>query len=140
MAKRALDITVEGLPSFIRHLRLSPAKVRVAEKVFLWEAARTVARWAKENATREGHVAAKSAEDIKAASAGVVTYGGKPYNMGAEFGSYQYHQFERWRGKGDDAGYFLFPAVRKFRDTGMTKLWLQETYAAFSEAFTDDKD
>jgi hypothetical protein len=56
---------------------------------------------------------------------------------GAEFGSYQYHQFQRWRGKGDDAGYFLWPAIRKFRDTSMAKLWLVETHSAIAAAFND---
>jgi hypothetical protein len=137
MAERYVDITVEGLPAFIRTLRLSPGKIRIAEKLFLREAARIVRKWAQENAIREGSVAAKSAEDIRTAGPGVITYGQRPYNMGAEFGSYQYHQFERWRGKGDDAGYFLWPAIRKFRDTTMAKLWLAETHAAIFDAFPD---
>lgn len=137
---RAIDVTVEGLPSFVRTLRLSPQMVKVAERVFLVEAARTVKRWAQENARAEGHVAAKSAEDVETAGPGVIIYGKKPYNMGAEFGSYQYHQFEIWRGKGDDAGYFLWPAIRKFRDTAMAKLWIAETNNALREAFSDNKD
>lgn len=130
-----LQITIEGLPKFVNSLHLSPARIRFAERVFLHEAAKTVQRWARENATQEGHVAGKSVEDIEIAGPGVIRYGGKPYNMGAEFGSYQYHQFERWRGKGDDAGYFLWPAIRRFRDTALAELWLRETRAVLSEAF-----
>lgn len=103
------------------------------------EAARIVRRWAQDNARREGGVAAKSADDIRVAGPGVVAYGQKPYNMGAEFGSYQYHQFERWRGKDDNAGYFLWPAIRKFRDTTMAKLWYAEQHSVIHEAFPDSK-
>ena len=35
-----------------------------------------------------------------------------PYAMGAEYGSNQYRQFKRWRGAGNNAGYFLWPALR----------------------------
>lgn len=138
MAVRYVDVTIEGLPSFARTLRLSPAAIRLAEKVFLREAAHRVRNMAQENARRQGGVAAKSAEDIKVAGPGVVSYGQKPYNMGAEFGSYQYHQFQRWRGKGDDAGYFLWPAIREFRNTTMAKLWLAEAHTALAAAFNDD--
>jgi hypothetical protein len=137
MAVRYVDISIEGLPSFVHALRLSPAQVRLAEKVFLREAARRVKNMAQDNARHLGSVAAKSAEDIRVAGPGVVAYGGKPYNYGAEFGSYQYHQFQRWRGKGDDAGYFLWPAIRKFRETSMAKLWLVETHSAIAAAFND---
>jgi hypothetical protein len=132
-----LQIRVEGLPKFIGTLHLTPAKIKVAERLFLHEAAKTVKRWAEESARQEGGVARKASEDLEIAGPGVVRYGGKPYDMGAEFGSYQYHQFERWRGKGDDAGYFLWPAVRRFRDTALAELWLRETSAVLSDAFPD---
>lgn len=39
-----------------------------------------------------------------------------PYVLGAEFGAKRYPQFKPWRGNGDEAGYWLFPAVRDMRD------------------------
>jgi hypothetical protein len=140
MAERYIDVTVEGLPAFARTLRLSPGRIRLAEKLFLREAARIVRRWAQENARREGSVAAKAAEDIQTAGPGVIVFGRKPYDMGAEFGSYQYHQFKIWRGKDDSAGYFLWPAIRKFRDTTMAKLWYAEQHSIIHEAFPETKD
>ncbi len=130
-----IDIDVEGLPQFVSALRLSPAKLKQAQLRFQTEAARTVRDYAQANARALGGVAAKSAQDISVAGSGSVRYGGKPYNIGAEFGSYQYTQFDRWRGKGDDAGYFLFPAVRKFRDESMTRAWNAATADAYKDAF-----
>jgi hypothetical protein len=134
---REIDVVVDGLPAFIRSMRLSPQKLRIAEKIFLAGAARTVRKWAQENADQLGGVAAKAAHDIKIAGPGVVVLGGRPYDMGAEFGSFQYHQFERWRGKGDEAGYFLWPAIRRFRDSGMAQLWLSSVEPAFRDAFPE---
>lgn len=34
---------------------------------------------------------------------------------GAEFGSQKYRQFRAWRGKGADAGYFVYPTIRDNR-------------------------
>jgi hypothetical protein len=127
---------IEGMPEFLRSLGVTPGRVKAAQKAFLQLAATRVMVWAKEGARDEGGVAAKSASNIKTGRLGEVKYGGKPYNMGAEFGSYQYRQFETWRGKGDDAGYFLWPAVRRFRDTEMMDLWVRESWDALSEAFT----
>lgn len=134
---RQFDVHVEGLPAFIRSLRLSPHGIRIAERLFRSEAAHTVRRWAQENAREQGGVAAKAADEIRVVGPGVVAFGGKPYDMGAEFGSFQYHQFERWRGKGDDAGYFLWPAIRKFRDTALAKLWMSDVEPALKDAFND---
>lgn len=127
---------IEGLDSFLRDLGVTPGRVKAAEKAFLLLAATRVMVWAKEGARAEGGAAGKSAKDVKTGRPGEVKYGGKPYNMGAEFGSYQYHQFETFRGNGEDAGYFLWPAIRRFRDNAMLDLWLQETWGALSEAFT----
>jgi hypothetical protein len=126
----------KDLPEFLRSLGATPGRVNAAQKAFLRIAAATVMVWAKENARAEGGVAAKSAPDIRTGRLGEVRFGGKPYDMGAEFGSYRYHQFHAWRGNGDDSGYFLWPAIRRFRDTKMLDLWLQETWGALSEAFT----
>lgn len=137
---REIDVTVDGLPAFIRSMRLSPNKLRVAERVFLEGAARIVRKWAQENAAEIGGVAAKAADDIRIAGPGVVAFGGRPYDMGAEFGSFQYHQFNRWRGKSDDAGYFLWPAIRRFRDSAMAELWLSSVEPVFRDAFPDSNE
>lgn len=128
-------VHVEGLDEFLRELNSSPTKIRRAESAYLRAAAQAVRTKAQLNAYAEGGVAAKSAEDIRIGGIGQVAYGGKPYNFGAEFGSYQYAQFERWRGKGDEAGYFLWPAIREFRDRDMAHLWLKQVWAAFADAF-----
>lgn len=127
---------IVGFDKWVRELGVTPRNVKLAERAFLTIAAATVMNWAKENARDEGSVMAKAARDVRTAGPGVVRYGGRPYDMGAEFGSYRYRQFQTWRGNGDDAGYFLWPAIRKFRDKEMMNTWLQETWGALSEAFT----
>lgn len=127
---------IQGFDRWLKELGVTPGNVKLAEKTFLTVAAATVMNWAKENARSEGSVMGKSSTDVRALGQGVVRYGGKPYNMGAEFGSYRYHQFKTWRGNGDDAGYFLWPAIRKFRDKEMLNTWLHETWSALSDAFT----
>jgi hypothetical protein len=127
---------IVGFDEWLKELGVTPGNVKLAEKTFLTVAAATVMNWAKENAIAEGSVAAKAKSDLRTGGPGVVRYGGKPYDMGAEFGSYQYHQFKIWRGNDDDAGYFLWPAIRQFRDKEMMNTWLHETWTALSEAFT----
>lgn len=127
---------IVGFEQWLKDLGVTPQNIKLAERTFLTVAAATVMNWAKENARAEGSVMAKAAADIRTAGLGAVKYGGRPYDMGAEFGSYRYHQFQIWRGNDDDAGYFLWPAIRKFRDQEMLNLWLQETWAALSDAFT----
>lgn len=127
---------IEGLDDFVRDLGVTPGRVKAAEKAFLQLAATRVMVWAREGARGLGGAAGKSAKDIKTGRLGEVKYGGKPYNLGAEFGSYQYKQFDTWRGSGEDSGYFLWPAIRRFRDNAMLDLWLQESWSALSDAFT----
>lgn len=82
----------------------------------------------------------------KAQAAARVTLGGKPYDLGAEFGAVQnaprttargtvrgWNQFEPWRGNDEGAGYFLFPAIRDMRDEiieqyadEIERIWMQE--------------
>lgn len=68
-----------------------------------------------------GGVAAKAAPSVKATAgaawAGVALGGpSAPYTAGAEFGSVKFKQFKPWRGNGTDAGYFLFPVIRRDGD------------------------
>lgn len=79
----------------------------------------------------------------KAVASARVILGGKPYDMGAEFGAGRnqrrsrstgsylgFNQFKPWRGSGGGAGYFLFPAIRDSRDElieayakGIERVW-----------------
>lgn len=69
-----------------------------------------------------GGVAAKSAPAVTATGdargdwfGDAVTLNGDayPFAAGAEFGSERYPQFASFRGSGSDAGYFLYPAIRR---------------------------
>lgn len=130
---------VDGLEDFIHELGLTRREVRRAERHFLDAASKAVVKHAKDYARQYGGVLVKSAdEDLRTGRPGEVIYGGKPYSAGAEFGSYQYRQFERWRGNSandNNAGYFLWPAIRRFRDKEMLDLWARELGEAFSTAF-----
>lgn len=132
---RTSYINVEGTEEFerfVRALDLSRQKMIRAERQFYVAAARTVDQMAETEARSLGSVAAKSASDIRVGGPGVVVYGGQGYDMGAEFGSYRYKQFKLWRGNGDDAGYFLWPSIRIFRDKRMQDLWTKEVWKVVS--------
>jgi hypothetical protein len=71
----------------------------------------------------------------KSAVSSRVILGGKPYDLGAEFGAGQnkprsrksgsylgYNSFKPWRGNGEGAGYFLYPTIRDNREA------LQQAY------------
>ena len=85
------------------------------------QVAEFVAADAKAAAYSLGGVAAHVAPSIgvraSRQSAGVAL-GGARYPMagGAEFGSYRYRQFKPWRGNSSDAGYFVYPAIRRDAD------------------------
>ncbi len=117
-------VGVEGLDTFIRDLDLAPAQMKSADRLFRNYAAIQVLQMARAKADEEGSVAAKAKDDLKVTGVGRIRYGGRPYDMGAEFGSYAYKQFQRWRGNADDAGYFFWPAVREYRDKAMTEDWI----------------
>lgn len=118
---RTGTIQVEGLVELNRALKqlgpTFPKELRKANKTV----ADLVAQDAKAAAHSIGGVAAHVAPSIKA-SAGAqfaaVSLGGTAYPMagGAEFGSYRYKQFKPWRGNGSDAGYFVYPAIRRDAD------------------------
>lgn len=129
-------VGVEGLAEYIRDLDLAPAQLKNADRLFRNYAASTVFAMARANATRDGSVANKAKDDLKITGVGRVRYGGQPYDMGAEFGAYAYRQFLRWRGNGDEAGYFFWPAIREYREKAMTNDWIKKvwsTVAALSE-------
>lgn len=121
---------VEGLEQFLRDLNLAPTQLKQADRLFRTLAAQKVRDMARRNADAEGSVAAKASTDVRVSGLGRVTLSGNPYDMGAEFGSYQYHQFQRWRGSGDDAGYFFWPAIREYRDKSMSEDWIKNAWKA----------
>lgn len=111
-------IQVEGLARLNAALKeLDNGLAKVAREGSK-EIATDVAEKARGLAQSLGGVAAHVAPSVKASvgakSAGVAI-GGAAYPMaaGAEFGAYQYAQFQPWRGNGSGAGYFLYPTIRE---------------------------
>lgn len=121
---RTGDVRIEGLRELNKALKeLGPEFPREMRKVNK-EVAGGVAEHAQRNALAEGGVAAHVAPSLKA-SAGVnsaaVALGGlaHPAAGGAEFGGQRRpttQQFKPWRGSGERAGYFLYPAIRSDAD------------------------
>lgn len=126
---------IEGLQDFIKDMGVAPKEIKRAEEIFNQLAAHSVVQMAKDNATHFGKQQARAAEDVRAIGSGTVQYGGKAWSFGAEFGSIQYGQFPDWRGNKDDAGYFLWPAIREFRDEDMLNLWVREVWTAVEGLF-----
>jgi hypothetical protein len=136
MAMRRTEIRAEGFKEFSRDLsRLTGLDMATAEKVFRNLAASAIVRRAILSAISQGGIAARSAESIRVGGPGVVVYGGNAYDFGAEFGSYRYKQFETWRGNKDDAGYFLWPTVREYRDRKMLEDWWKTMRPGIKKAF-----
>jgi hypothetical protein len=125
-----MDYKVRSLDmqKFASDLDRTPAAMARAQRQFYIASARTVAGLAQGLAYSQGGVMAKSASDIRSVNPSTVVYGGKGYSMGAEFGSYRYKQFQTWRGNTDGAGYFLWPAVRMFRDKDFMNKWSNEVW------------
>ena len=116
-------IQVKGLTEFRKSLKdLNSQFPRELAKINQ-DVAKDVADAAQSAAQNLGGVAAKSAPAISAVRSQVVSAvklngAAYPYALGAEFGSVKYKQFKAWRGNGSDAGYFLFPTIRKKVDDG----------------------
>lgn len=128
-------LQVKGLSEFIRDLDVLPGQMKAAERIFEATAAMTVAARAKALARSGDSIQASSAADIRVGGHGTVVYGGQGYSMGAEFGAYRYKQFKTWRGNQDDAGYFLWPSIRQFRDDDMLNDWAKEVWRAIKPVF-----
>ncbi len=115
---KVASVKVQGLRELRKDLeRLGDTEGSARFKQALQDAAKTVIADAKGNAsTRMERSAAGRLKVSKGANAAAVMLGGKPYDLGAEFGAKRWHQFKPWRGNDIDAGYFLFPAVRDAQD------------------------
>lgn len=134
-------IRVEGLSQLNKQLKaLGPEMQRE-----LVESSRNVARFVTEDARSAagslGGVAAHVAPSLSAVggarSAGVA-FGGARFPMagGAEFGSVRFKQFKMWRGNGSDAGYFVYPTIRRDADRIETE-YNQSIEALLKKAFPD---
>lgn len=135
---RVTQVEAEGFKEFSRDLsRLTGLDIPTAEKVFRGLASVYIVKRAIASAISQGGVAAKSSSDIRVGGPGVVIYGGSAYSFGAEFGAYRYKQFKEWRGNKDDAGYFLWPTVREYRDKRMLNDWWESMRPGIQRAFPD---
>lgn len=77
------------------------------------EAAQLVVDESRANAsTRMEQSMASRLKASKGMASAAVSIGGKPYDLGAEFGAKRWPQFKEWRGNGMDAGYVVFPTIR----------------------------
>lgn len=114
-------VKVTGLAELNKALKALGPDVQKELKAANFEVGSMVADDARSIAQGLGGVAAKTAPSIKAtktAAGAAVSFGGSayPFAAGAEFGAYQYKQFQPWRGNGSDAGYFVYPAIRQDAD------------------------
>lgn len=112
-----------GIEDLIRDLQTAPAELEGAKHDAQTASAELTAREAAMKAQSLGSVARKASSDIRWAGT-EVRYGGSPWSMGAEFGAIRWHQFKPWRGNQDQAGYFLWPTVRKLRESALPQIWL----------------
>jgi hypothetical protein len=128
---------ITGLQDFLRDLGYAEDHWDEAERAFLDITVRTMIERAKHTAQSQGRLEAKAAADMRQQGTGVIVYGGQGYSKGAEFGAYRYRQFETWRGNGDDAGYFLWPTVRQFRDEEFLNDYAETVLGILKRAFPD---
>ena len=123
---RSGTIKVEGLTELNRGLRAISKEAQGDLKEASRKVAEFVAADAKAAATSQGGVAAHVAPSIArvgGVSGAGVAFGGARYPMagGAEFGSIKYKQFKPWRGNSSDAGYFVYPSIRRDADRIVTE-------------------
>jgi len=130
-------IDIKGLQDFAEDMGILPSQMAAADQLFRHTASRAVVERAKNLARQGDRMQASSADEVRAGAPGTVVYGGKGYSMGAEFGAYKYKQFQTWRGNKDEAGYFLWPAIRIFRDREMQKLWIEKVWSVAGQYFND---
>lgn len=121
LGAEATGVSIEGLPELQKALRALDNGLEKELAKANREVATFVASEAKGAASGLGGVAAKAAPSVGASSssgfAGVGLGGGAyPFAGGAEFGGRRRPttmQFQPWRGAGANAGYFLYPTIRR---------------------------
>lgn len=120
MAKthRGVSIRVEGLKELRKDLKaVGDAEEQSAFKAALNEAARLIVDRSQASAsTRQERSMASRLKASKGAATSAVTIGGKPYDLGTEFGAKRWPQFRPWRGNDTSAGYLVFPTIRDAED------------------------
>jgi hypothetical protein len=134
---RTSHAELEGIRELLKGLGYAEKHWKDAEDAYFEIAVKSIIERARATARSEGRLEAKAAEDLKRGGLGVVVYGGQGYSRGAEFGSYQYKQFETWRGNGDDAGYFLWPTIREYRDEDFINEYAENVLTILKQAFPD---
>jgi hypothetical protein len=107
-------VRVEGLAELRKELKrldlskdLGQANRKVAQLVV--DAAQGRASTRLERAAARSLSASSSTVGARVGLGGPRT----PFAAGAEFGSKRFRQFQAWRGNGQQAGYFLYPAIRE---------------------------
>lgn len=124
---RTETVKVDGLTELNRALKAIGPEAQKELREASKKVAGFVASDAAAAARSLGGVAAKTAPSIKAVggvSGAGVGFGGSayPFAGGAEFGAgHKYPQFKEWRGNNSDAGYFVYPSIRRDEDRIVTE-------------------
>jgi hypothetical protein len=86
--------------------------------------------------TRMGAKIAKTFRAARIANESKVTLGSNaaPFGFGMEFGAKRFHQFMPWTGNGDNAGYFIFPTIRRSEDE-IVALYAKRINDIFDQVF-----
>ncbi|MFE4355106.1 hypothetical protein [Kitasatospora sp. NPDC056800] len=127
---------LEGFTAFRDELRAAASDLpRVVEQTDRALAEHTIES-ARKMAASQGKMPAKAAESLRAEKGrrGIkIRYGGDrwPYAMGAEFGSFAYHQFRGFRSN----GYFVFQAKFVVERYEQADTYYRALSNALSEAF-----
>lgn len=150
---RFVGLQIDGFDEFKETVKYGPANIRKAVKKVdrTWGA--KAADIVRSRALSEGSTAAHVADSIrsKALQSGIqIRAGGDGYPefWGAEFGGGNFappkaksnrngrpgytNQFREWRGKGADAGYFVYPAVRERIVPAMAARYLDDVFDAIA--------
>lgn len=111
----AAQVKVDGLSDFLSGVDQMRSRLPASIAETGRKAAALVAESARALGQSQGSVAAKAARSIALMSGQIVI--DEPFGWGAEKGSIQYHQFKKYLGSSDDAGYFIAPAVKQAEAT-----------------------
>lgn len=112
---KAAAVRVEGLTELRSALkRLENLEDQAELKQALWDAAGRVVDEARAKAsTRQERSMASRLKASRSQAKAAVIIGGKPFDLGAEFGAKAWPQFRDWLGNDMNAGYLLFPTIRE---------------------------
>ena len=131
---RSNDVQVDGLDELYRALRQMGPELEKQMRLTNKAAAETETQNARAAAARLGDVPAHVINSLSSRGSGTaagIAFGGPraPDAMGHEFGAGRdmprkrksgtylgYQQFKPWRGRGEGAGYFIYPTIRRDAD------------------------